>query len=226
MFPVLRHILLVTIAMLLIAVSLFLGAVYFGEDLSRAGHSADQGKLEIVVGNNVLQVPANVIRFPGQRRDGTQERLDLYFHWPSLSGYTDQLKGAFNTADGGANLVFLTLEPRTMSFDMSGRMGPIYSVFFDGLGVRAENGLVRQPLAEAGGFIDEDMYYQAESPYPFATRCVREASKVGAPFCIRDVHVGKDLMVTYRFHKRFLNQWLELDQAVRSYASSLILNQS
>lgn len=226
MFPVLRHVLVITAIMLVIAVSLFLGAIYFGDGLSRAGHSVDESKLEIVIGNNVLNVPANTIRFPVQRRDGMQERLDLYLHWPSLTGYTDQLKNEFNRADDAGDLVFLTLEPRTMSFDMSGRVGPIYSVFFNGLGVRIENGLVRQPLDEAGGFIDEDMYYQADSPYPFATRCVREASSVGAPFCIRDVHIGKDLMVTYRFHKRFLAQWFELDQAVRAYANSLVLNQS
>lgn len=225
-FPILRHIVLATAVMLIIAVALFLTAVYFGDGLSRAGHSVDETKLEVVVANNVLAVPANVIRFPVQRRNGIQQRLDLYLHWPSLTGYSDALSAEFNRADDKTDLIFLTLEPRTMSFDMSGRLNPIYSVFFNGLGVRTDGGLVRQPLDESGGFIDEDMYYQADSPYPFAARCVREASSIGAPFCIRDVHIGKDLMVTYRFHKRFLSQWFELDQAVRNHANSLVVNQS
>ena len=112
-----------------------------------------------------------------------------------------------------------------MSFDMSGRLNSIYSVFFEGLGIAEAHGLVRQPLSESGGYIDEDMYFEPNSPYPFAARCVREISKIGAPLCIRDIHIGNDLMITYRFHKDFLDQWIELDSSIATFAKSLMAKQ-
>lgn len=221
-----KFILYLTAFLAVVALCFFFIATYFGDGLSRAGHSADETPLEIVMANNVMMIPANTIRFPTQRSSGVLDRLDLYLHWPSLSGYRDNLKTTFSDASGESDLIFITFQPRTMSYDMSGRLEPIYSLFFKDVGVRTDAGLIRQPLNEKGGFIDEDMYFQPDSPYPFAARCVKEASKIGAPFCIRDVHVGENLMVTYRFHKKLLNQWQELDQAVRSYAKSMITNQS
>ncbi|MEM7290214.1 MAG: hypothetical protein AAF412_07600 [Pseudomonadota bacterium] len=216
----------VTAGLLCIALAMVYSATYFGDNISRAGHSPSTEKLEIVVANHVLDVPANSVRFPSQRRTGDQRRLDLYLHWPSLSGYSDDLESEFNDVSEKSNLVFLTLEPRSMSFDMSGRIGPIYSIFFDGLAIREPNGLIRQPLSEAGGFIDEDMYYQPDNPYPFVARCVREGSSISSPFCLRDVHIGRELMVTYRFPKRFLDQWIELDEAIRNYSRGLLVNQN
>ncbi len=212
--------------LVIVSLGLFFSAHHFGGDLSRAGHSNSTQELEIVVANNVLNVKENVIRFPKQRQAGVHDRIELYLHWPTLSGYTDELGDVFNNSGNMEELVFLSIEPRTMSFDMSGRLEPIYSLYFDGLAVEDRTGLIRQPLSESGGFIDEDMFYEANSPYPFTVRCVREISKIGTPMCMRDIHIGTDLMVTYRFNKRFLKDWMKLDQSVRAYAKDLLSGKS
>ncbi len=212
--------------LVLVSVGLYASAEHFGENLSRAGHSNSTEKLEIVVANNVLNIQENAIRFPKQRVAGVHNRIELYLHWPTMSGYTDTLSEAFNNASSMEELLFLSVEPRTMSFDMSGRLEPIYSLYFNGLAVQDRSGLVRQPLSENGGFIDEDLYYEPNNPYPFAVRCVREVSAIGVPMCMRDIHIGKDLMITYRFHKRYLQDWAHLDQAIQTYTRKLLANQS
>ena len=219
-----KIVLAVSFITLIITAITYFAAAHFGEKFSKRGHTDHNRKVELKIGIDRLNVPANTIRFAPHRIPGEIRKLELYLHWPSLSGFTEALSTVFNAHVETADIVFLTLERRTMSFDMSGRIGPIYSRYFEGHGKTKNFGLVRQPLNASAGFIDEDLYFEAGSPYPYAARCVRETTSATTPFCIRDIHVGKDLMLTYRFHKRFLPQWIELDQAMRGYVRSLITN--
>lgn len=219
----LRKILITAMTLLIAALAMFASAHFFGDNLSRAGHSSSTAELEIVIGNEYVKVPANKIRFYSQRNSGAHEKLDLYIHWPSLSGYQDNLSADFNNSTENKNLVFVSIEPRNMSHDMSGRVAPIYTQFFEGRAQPTNTGLVKQALSAKGGFIDEDLYYAASSPYPFATRCVREIAST-TPFCIRDIHVGKNLMITYRFHQKHLGEWIELEQSIRALTKSMIVS--
>ena len=219
-----RKLVWATTSLLIAALAMFASAHFFGDDISRAGHSTSQKNLEIVIGRDFLKVPANKIRFFSQRFSGAHDSLELYLHWPSLSGFRDGLSREFNSTENNSHLIFVSLEPRIMPLDMSGRMEPIYKQFFDGKPLATEFGLVQQPLSSKGGFIDEDLYYAADSPHPFTARCIRESSKGTTPFCIRDIQVGQELMLTYRFHKKHLPQWIELEQGVRATAKSLIVH--
>ncbi len=221
----LKNILLLALTLLIAAIAMFTTAHFFGDSLSRAGHSSSTAGLEMIVGDEYLNVPANKVRFFSQRNSGAHEKLDLYLHWPSLSGYKDSLSADFNDSKDNTNLIFVSIEPRNMSYDMSGRVGPIYTQFFEGKATRSYSGLVKQGLSAKGGFIDEDLYYAASSPYPFATRCVREIAET-TPFCIRDIHIGKNLMLTYRFHQKHLASWIELEQSVRAIMNSMIVEPS
>ena len=220
---ILKKILLTAVILLIAALTMFGTAHFFGDNLSRAGHSQSTEELEIVVGSEYLKVPANKIRFYSQRNSGAHEKLDIYIHWPSLSGYRDSLSADFNNSNNNINLIFMTIEQRNMSYDMSGRVGPIYEQFFEEAGQLTNIGLIKQPLSSDGGFIDEDLYYAASSPYPFAARCVREVAST-TPFCIRDIHIGKNLMLTYRFHQKHLPSWIELEQSIRALTKSMIIN--
>jgi hypothetical protein len=45
-----------------------------GRTIALAGNTTDQTRYEIVIGNDVLSLPANVIRFESQRISGVQAR--------------------------------------------------------------------------------------------------------------------------------------------------------
>jgi len=48
---------------------------WLGPSISMGGYTDDPALREIVIGNNVLSVPANAIRFPDARHDGVAARL-------------------------------------------------------------------------------------------------------------------------------------------------------
>jgi len=207
---------------LLSAIAIYLLAEILGNEIAKGGHSDSTALHEIVIGNDVLHVPANLIRFASQRRSRDLEKLDLYMHWPTLSGYQAENAEIFNSSDHQQSIVFLGIEPRSMSIDMAGRIDPIYRKFFDGPALKSRFGLTRQPLLSSSGFIDEDLYIEAGSPYPFVARCLRTDSLAGIPYCIRDIHIGNDLMLTYRFHASLLAQWMNLERDVRSKMKQLL----
>ena len=195
-----------------------------GSEIARAGHSTDTTTRQIVMGNEVLRVPANIIRFRSQRRATTTERLDIYLLWPKMEGYSEQSKAQFNQTSVNPQMLFVTVEPRLMTLDMSGRIEPIYSKFLLGIPVTAGHGLLKQGLDVQGGFIGEELWFEADSPYPFAARCTLAGAGSATPYCLRDIHAGRDLMVTYRFHQSLIGEWMDIDAAVRAQMKRMLVN--
>jgi hypothetical protein len=163
-----------------------------------------------------------MIRFESQRRGGTQSRLDLFLKWPELSGFRKADERVFLGDRAGPGLIFVSLEPRELRLDMSGRFEPLYSRLLEGAPVDVGNGLVRKALPRSMGFVDEDLFYEAASPYPYAARCIRAGSTAGAPYCLRDIHVGRDLSLTYRFHVSMIEQWMDIEAAIRARAREML----
>lgn len=210
--------------MLVAAIIALLVIKSIGGEISRGGHSDSIALHEIIIGDDVLSVTANMIRFPYQRLSGSAERLDLYALWPLMSGYSNGHSSAFNVGKDYERVIFLSLEKRSVSQDMAGRVERIYSQFFDGVAQPTSFGLMRQPLSASSGFVDEDLYLEIDSPYPFATRCVRETSAVGEPYCLRDIFMGRNLSLTYRFHKSLLPQWASMERMVRKRINLMLTN--
>lgn len=202
--------------LLAMAGAILTAAWLLGAQLARGGHSADRSLREVVIGNDVLAVPANAIRFPGQRRNGDSDRVDIYLRWPDLSGYVEEAKEDFSSAAVNPALLFLSIEPRVMSQDMTGRIGPIYSKFMTGPELDAAPGLKRRSIAGEGGFPGEELWYEPASPYPYAARCMAAGDGGGAPYCLRDFHAGRDLAVTYRFHQSLAGEWMAIERSVRA----------
>jgi hypothetical protein len=58
---------------------------------------------------------------------------------------------------------------------------------------------------------------------PFVARCLTgEAAEKSLAPCERDILVGERLTLTYRFPKRFLEEWQALDTAVENLAASML----
>ncbi len=210
-------------AFLAIATSLiYIAASFYGSLIARGSNSPSNTPHQIVVGSDVVTVPENMIRFRSQRASVELARLDLHAHWPSMNGYSETLSEAFNSTDPATPILYVALEPRDMAKDMSGRIGTIYEKFFSGPPVEAGNGLVRRAFSTESAYFSEDLYYEAGSPYPFAARCIRESDQLAGPFCIRDIHIGRDMMLTYRFHSSLLKDWMAMDRAVRETFGSMV----
>lgn len=203
-------------ALALLSVAISLGGKWFGRSIVMSGHTDDTTVHEIVIGNNVIAVPANFIRFERARRDGIAARLDLYLRYPRMDGYSAAARDDFNHAGTAKDIVFLSFEERMMSRDMSGRFAPIYSALIERPGTPGPGGTTIYGFTEKSGYLNEVLAV-AERPGkdPFVARCLSGASAEEslAP-CERDIHVGNDLSLTYRFPREFLADWPALDAAI------------
>ena len=222
--PFMMRVFMVFGGLLLLSLAIFVAGKHYGRTIAMAGHTDDRQIREIVMGNNVLHVPSNLIRHEWQRTDGSWPQLQLYARWPDMNGYTREHADDFNNI-GGGNVIFLTFQERTMSRDMSGRVAPIYKDLIIQPGIDGPAGLKMHGFVEKTGYLGELMVLgMREGAQPFAARCLAgEAARETVAACERDIHVGDHLSLTYRFSKDLLTQWRQLDAAVLALARRLMV---
>ncbi len=91
-----RRLFLIFAGLALIALLLSLGERMVGARIALGGHSNFTAPHEIIIGDDILSVPENMIRLAEQRRSGIANRLDLYLSWPGLQVLTARIKRMFN----------------------------------------------------------------------------------------------------------------------------------
>jgi hypothetical protein len=211
-------------ALALLSVAISLGGKWFGHSIAMAGYTDDSTVRKVVIGNNVIAVPANTIRFAQARRDGIASRLDLYLRYPQMDGYSEAARDDFNHMGTARTVIFLSFEQQMMSRDMSGRFGPIYSALIVQPGIPGPGGTTVYGFNEKSGYLNEVLVVgKRGGKDPFVARCLSgpSAAESLAP-CERDIHVGDDLSLTYRFPKEFLGDWQTLDAAMTAEAGRVL----
>ncbi|MBZ9862816.1 hypothetical protein [Mesorhizobium sp. CA12] len=210
-------------ALALLSIAISVGGKWLGRSIAMAGYTDDTTVRRIVMGNNLINVPANFIRFDQARRDGIASRLDLYLRYPEMDGYSTAARDDFNHATT-RKIIFLSFEPRMMSRDMSGRFAPIYSALIEKPGTPGPGGTTVYAFSEKSGYLNEVLAV-AERPGkdPFVARCLSgpSAEESLAP-CERDIQVGDDLSLTYRFPRELLANWPALDAAIAAKVASIL----
>ena len=214
----------VVIAVLaLLTAAISISVHWFGQRIALAGHTDSTEKFLIRIGQDRLELPANTIRFRDQRRPGIAERVDLYLTWPELEGYRAGLRSRFDDVGQSSSLIFLQLSQSTMSRDMSGRLEPIYSKLFDGEPQQAAFGLTLRRLRADSGYGGEVVLTGQRSGAPdYVVRCVLPAAgdRPTSGDCQRDIHIGQDLTILYRFSSALLKDWQHIDAAVRLFVEN------
>ena len=147
----------VCVVMALIAVALFAAASFYGSLIAKGGNTTSLAQKQYVIGDDVITLAENMIRFKSQRNSPNPVRLDLFMHWPSMEGYSDEKASMFDTLDGSSPIIFVSLEPRDMTKDMSGRVATIYEKFFSGPPIDAGNGLVRRAFSADSAYFSKDL---------------------------------------------------------------------
>ena len=209
------------LAALTLAVSI--GGRWFGERIALAGHTDSTEEFLIQIGQDKLRLPANMIRFRDQRRNGVTERVDIYFTWPEQQGYSSALRARFDDIAQSSNLIFLQISQSTMSRDMSGRLEPIYSKLFDGDPQPAKFGLTIHRLRSDSGYGKEIILSAQRPDSPdYVVRCLLPGAgeQPTSGDCQLDIHIGQDLTVLYRFSSVLLKDWQHIDAAVRLFVES------
>jgi hypothetical protein len=211
----------------LLSVVILLGGKLYGRSLIHAGHTSSTQRLEIVIGNDTLSVAANMIRKEEQRHSGKAKRLDLYIHWPSVSGFQDRLAAEFNSVDPATNsIVFVSIMPRMTTRDMAGRFDPVYRKVMTGGPLAAGPELLAHTLSAEHGYIGERLVYSApdmRGGERFVARCQdTDAAHVILAPCETEIHFGETLTAQIRFPARLLNEWRGLHVALPVFLHGLL----
>ena len=203
-----------------LTVAISLAGRTLGERIALAGHTESTQPVDVIIGQDQVRLPANTIRFEEQRHTGRAERVDLYLTWPEMNGYTNAERNRFNDAGRPEGLIFLNLSQSTMSRDMSGRLEPIYRHLFQEGAEPGPAGLTLRRMKENSGYGGE-VFFTATLPGgdDYAVRCTLPAdeSQSTSADCQRDIHIGRDLSVLYRFSSRLLPQWQAMETRIRDH---------
>lgn len=206
--------------LLLFLAALNVGIKWYGERILQAGHTTATEEVEIAIGNDRLKLAKNTLRTPSERFSGERERVDLYLSWPDLTGYEEANRAVFDDPAQAAGLIFIQLSQSTMSEDMSGRFGPIYSRLTEGEPVPLKHGLLLHRLRADSGYGKEVILTgERDGENAYAVRCLLPQTPQAATDsdCQRDIHAGQDLSLFYRFSSALLPQWQKLDADVKNY---------
>ncbi|OHV85321.1 hypothetical protein [Ensifer sp. LCM 4579] len=197
-----------------------------GANLALAGHTSSRQNYDIFIGQDHLRLPANIIRFESQRVTRIAERVDLYLTWPALEGYSDETRRFFNDVSHPEKLIFLQVAQSTMSRDMSGRLEPIYRHVLEDVALPGPAGLMRYEAKPNSGYAGEAFFTATRPGRPdYVLRCLVPESETASSSadCQRDVHIGKDLTVIYRFSAKLLPKWQAIDESVESFIQARLV---
>ncbi|PCK77827.1 MULTISPECIES: hypothetical protein [Rhizobium] len=215
------------LAVLTVAISI--GGRWFGRHISLAGNTDSTAEITLTIGRDTVKLPENTIRFPSQRHDGATERVDLYLAWPDMRGYGKDNHLRFDDVAQSSGLIFLQIAQSTMSRDMSGRLEPIYSHLIEGPAEPFRDGLTLHRLRADAGYGDEVLLTAPVEGGPdYVVRCILPSApgKAASGDCQRDIKVGKDLSVLYRFSSSHLDDWGHIDAAIRTFVQDRLMNRS
>lgn len=222
----LRIITIVVFVLVLLLVAVNLVVRRFGDTIALAGHTASTDIFDVTIGPDRLALPANVIRFPQARISGATDRIDLYLAWPEMAGYSPETSQRFNDLSRPGQLIFIQLGQSTMSRDMSGRVEPIYSGLFEGAEQPFAKDLALHHLRKDSGYAGEVILTgKRNGQSDYAVRCIlpEDMHTATNADCQRDIFAGHDLTVLYRFSSTLLPEWRAVDDAVRAFIETRLV---
>jgi hypothetical protein len=210
----------IVVVMLLLVVVINIAGHWYGKRIALAGHTTSTEELMLHIGQDDIRLFENTIRFGQQRENGAAERVDLYLTWPGLEGFTEQNRNLFENVSHSNALIFLQLSQSTMSRDMSGRFDLIYSNLLEGKPQALKYGLTLHRFRADSGYGREVILTAPRKNQPdYVVRCLlpEQPDTVTSGDCQRDVHIGHDLTLFYRFSASLLPDWEKIDTALSGY---------
>jgi hypothetical protein len=197
-----------------IAVVAYLLWPTWGTDLS-----TDPGRLPVSVGSTLFNVPIHAFRMKVQRHSGPQERVDLFFLYPSLEAPEAPKHVTADTVEDTIqpiDRIFLSIAAHRDALAPEARLRTIYPRYLDPASSAAQDGLGATAFRDGSPYSGEDLF-RAEAP-ALTARCTRDAATPG--MCLSERRVsGADL--TFRFPRAWLAQWRAVAGAMDQLTAQL-----
>jgi hypothetical protein len=174
--------------------------------------TTDPGRLPVSVGSTLFNVPAHAFRMKVQKHSGPQERVDLFFLYPSLEAPEAPKHVSAETVEDAIqpiDRIFLSIAAHHDALAPEARLRTIYPRYLDPASSGAEGGLNVTAFRDGSPYEGEDLF-AANSP-AIVARCSRDGATPG--MCLSERRVGgADL--TFRFPRTWMAQWRDVAGAM------------
>lgn len=194
----------------------------YHDSIALKGLKGKPSPVEVTVGDATLVIPANLIRFPADRRGGLVTAVDLLLDWPDLEGFSEQRAAVFRDGSPLAPLIYVTITEAETSLDSTSRLADLYSRYFTGPAFPGPGHLVGRHMDPASAYRGEIVYFQPRAAEPYAVRCLAEETDEIPATCIREVNIGGGLTMIYRFNRAWLADWRSMDDRLRRLVSDFL----
>jgi len=169
-------------------------------------------RLPVSIGSTLFNVPSASIRMKIQHHTGPQERIDLFFAYPSLEPPEAPKRVSAADVDEAMqpiDRIFLSIAAHHDALAPEVRARTIFPRYLDQTATVGEDGLTMRAFREGSPYSGEDLF-SANAP-DFVARCSREAATPG--MCLSERRVeGADL--TFRFPRSWLAHWRDVADAM------------
>jgi len=187
----------------------------YHDRIALKGLDGKPSPVSIDIGTEHLVIPANLIRFPADRRGGLVTAVDLVLLWPSLDGFSEERAAAFRDGASEAPLIYVTIAEAETPLDSTARLDTLYSRYFVGPALEGPAALTGHAMDPESAWRGEIVYFETGKDEPFVVRCLAEESVHMPATCIREVNIGSGLTMLYRFNRAWLGDWRTMDDRIR-----------
>jgi hypothetical protein len=166
-------------------------------------------------------IPANFIMYARARQGGPLRKVELFTSFPDFKGYTDWNASNFSGNAADSPVIFLLLREEQFKISETERLQRVYmSYFTDPAGKPGPFNLVEYAFRDDSGYHNEDLFVGQDAGQPVVLRCVRFSAEVPSPSCLRDVRLGHDVALTYRFKRANLGRWQDIIHGIDALVTS------
>jgi hypothetical protein len=176
-------------------------------------------RLPVSVGDTLFNVPPAAVRMKIQRHTGPQERVDLFFDFPSLQPPDASKHVSAEQVDEmpqPLDRIFVSISAHHGVMAPDVRVNTIYPRYLAPDMMPVQDGLIMRSFRAGSPYDGEDLFL-AQQP-PLVARCTRDAKTPG--MCLAERRIdGADL--TFRFPRSWLSRWRDVSDAVERLTAQL-----
>ncbi|MDE2463184.1 MAG: hypothetical protein KGO02_05680 [Alphaproteobacteria bacterium] len=172
--------------------------------------------IHLSVGGKNFVIPANYIIYPDDRRSGAHNHLALFALMPGFHGYSRTETRQF--ADDGAQsrVVHMRIRADSLALAEDAQLHRVFMTYvINRHGLPSPFGLTEYSFRLDNGYRGQDLFVGVHDGQTVVLRCWRFADSNHAPDCMRDMRLGRNVALSYRFKRTYLSQWRQIASGVR-----------
>ena len=167
------------------------------------------------VGGKQFLIPANYIIYSDERQGGQHLRVILAALMPDFHGYSRAEAWQFTNDGAQSRVVHLRIWADNLALSEPAQLHRVLLTFVTSPhGQPGPFGLTQYRFRHDNGYRGQDLFVGVYDGQTIVLRCWRIVSTNHAPDCMRDLRLGHNVSLSYRFKRTYLSQWRQIAQGV------------